>query len=102
MNVRSLRGVFVDQWRGFILVDFNSIGLDGIWAGVFSYHKLERECRRYRLWDFPGGPMFRLLPVLGTWAQPLVQEVRSHVPAKKKKSQVQATLGSYRNHLLGD
>lgn len=102
MNVRSLRGVFVDQWRGFIRVDFNSIGLDGIWAGVFSYHKLERECRRYRLWDFPGGPMFRLLPVLGTWAQPLVQEVRSHVPAKEKKSQVQATLGSYRNHLLGD
>lgn len=80
MNVRSLRGVFVDQWRGFILVDFNFSGLDGIWA-VFSYHKLERERRRYRPWDFPGGPVLRMLR---TWAQSLVQELRSHIPAKKK------------------
>lgn len=85
-------------------MDFNFIGLDEIWAEVFSHRKLERECRRYRLWDFPGDPVFRVLPVLGTWAQSLVQELRSHTPAKKKKkkSQVQATLGSYRNHLLGD
>ena len=85
LNGRSLRGVFVDQWRGFILVDFNFIGLDEIWAEVFSHRKLERECRRYRLWDFPGDPVFRMLPVLGTWAQSLVQELRSHTPAKKKK-----------------
>ena len=72
-------------------MDFNFIGLDEIWAEVFSHRKLERECRRYRLWDFPGDPVFRVLPVLGTWAQSLVQELRSHTPAKKKKKKKPGT-----------
>ena len=54
---------------------------ESIYNFLSSLSKSEKERKKARLWDFPGGAMVKNLPPnAGPWVQSLAKELRSTCP----------------------